>query len=268
MNKIALFSQSLFALPLDEAITAAAETGYRAIELACGAPHFELDTAQKRAEEVQATVAGAGLQVSALSLFSNFTEAEGRDAQLAAAETYIELAPLFETGVVKLNPGTPVSAVATQTHWDRLEDALERLAPLAEENGCVLAVETHLRQVTDTLEGSLRLLDIAPSETVGLTVDFSNLRFMGDDPAAAVDALWPRIYNVHVKNGYIDESGGWHFLPLNEGLTDYSAVLSRLAARGYDGYLTVECLQPEAAIHPRETARRDLGLLRALLGGN
>jgi sugar phosphate isomerase/epimerase len=122
-----------------------------------------------------------------------------------------------------------------------------------------------MRQLTDTLGGSLRFLDLAPPDTVGLTVDFSNLRFAGEDLAKAVPRLSPRMWNAHVKNGFIEEGGGWDFRPLDTGLTDYRAVLVLLRDLGYDGYLAVECLGPDAANQPRETVRRDRELLQALL---
>ena len=45
---VSLFSQSLFALPLYDAISATAMAGFHAIELACTAPHFELNVALLR----------------------------------------------------------------------------------------------------------------------------------------------------------------------------------------------------------------------------
>ena len=72
--KIALFSQSLFALPLAEAIEGTARIGFPAIELACTAPHFDLDTARREPERVAGLIRDCGLEVAALSLFDNFTD--------------------------------------------------------------------------------------------------------------------------------------------------------------------------------------------------
>ena len=96
-------------------------------------------------------------------------------------------------------------------------------------------------------------------------MDFSNLAFAGDDPAAAPALLGERLYNTHVKNGIVAADGSWCFQALDTGLTDYPAVLSSLRSLGYDGHLTVECLQPEAAERPVATARRDRDILLELL---
>ena len=100
--------------------------------------------------------------------------------ELAAAETFIRLAPMFKTTTVKLSPGPPGSADATPVHWHCLEEALIRLIPLARQVGVRLAFETHMRHLTDTLTSSQRLLALSPADVVGLTVDFSNLAFAGD----------------------------------------------------------------------------------------
>jgi sugar phosphate isomerase/epimerase len=210
---------------------------------------------------VAALATSLGLEVSALSLFTAFTEPATRHGQVAAACEFIGLAPRFDTNVVKLTPGAPASRGAAQAHWDSLAAALEPLCDAASEAGVRLAFETHMRQLTDTLAGARRLMDMAPAD-VGLTVDFSNLRFAGEDLGAAIPLLAPRMYNAHVKNGVIGPDGAWRFLPLDQGLTDYAQVVPQLRDLGYDGYLAVECLGPDARTAPRETAARDLALLR------
>jgi L-ribulose-5-phosphate 3-epimerase len=263
--KIALFSQSLFALSCLEAIEATRGIGFTAIELACTRPHFDLEMAKAESQRLAEYIRAKGLAVSALSLFNNFTDEEGWEGQVAAAEIYIRLAPMFGTDLLKLTPGTPGSTEATDADWDRLIGALERLVPVAEEVGVRLAVETHMRQLTDTLVGTLRLLERVPTSVVGLTVDFSNLSFAGEEMAEVIPALGDRIYNTHIKNGNVGGDGSWNFQPLDVGLTDYSQVLTLLREIDYGGYLTLECLEPEARTEPVETAGRDLEILRSWL---
>lgn len=263
--EISLFSQSLFALGLDEAIATTARIGFPAIELACKAPHLDRETARRDAERVAQSVRDAGLAVSALSLFNSFTDAGSLEREIAEAADYIEVAPLFGARIVKLTPGPPASADATEQHWALLAEALKALAPLARETGVRLAVETHMRQLTDTLASSLRFLELAPPDVAGLTVDFSNLAFAGEDVCGAVRALAPRMVHAHVKNGTLDAEGGWHFHPLDQGLTDYTEVLPLLAELGYGGTLSIECLGDDARRQPAETAGRDLAILRRWL---
>ncbi len=259
--KVSLFSQSLFAYDLSKAIATTARLGFPAIELACANPHFDLKTACKEPERIAEQVQQAGLEVSALSLSNTFTDAGHLDEQIEVATIYIRLAPLFKTRLLKLTPGSPGSAEATEEHWQSLANALNRLIPIARDVGVRLAFETHMRQLTDTLASSQRLMKIAPADVVGLTVDFLNLAFAGEKMTEVIHVLKDRMYHTHIKNGYIDSKGGWHFQALDKGLLDYIALLNLLHDAGYTRYLSIECLSPQAAEKPCETARRDLEIL-------
>jgi len=263
--KISLFSQSLFSLDLDGAIAATAELGFDAIELACCKPHFDLETARTAAHGIARRIADGGLEVSALSGFNSFTDPDSLGEELAAAQTFIGLAPLFGTKTVKLTPGPPGSADAAEAHWRCLEEALAALVPPAEKAGVRLAFETHMRQLTDTLASSRRLLEAAASAAVGLTVDYSNLVFAGEDVKQVVPALAGRTYNAHVKNGTIDAAGRWRFDRLDRGWTDWPLVLRLLRGSGYNGFLTLECLSTEDRGGPLAAAARDLAILRGWL---
>ena len=262
--RVSLFSQSLFALPLARAIDTTAEIGFGAIELACVEPHLDYATAVENPASVVRQIEGAGLAVSALSLFCNLTE-QPDSSQIEMAETFISLAPLFHTELVKMTPGPPASRDAQDRHWRCLADAMASLVPVAREIGVKLAFETHMRQLTDTLSSAERFLDMTPSDCVGLTVDFSNLRFAGEQMQQVVSRLGTRIYHTHVKNGWVDPQGGWHFGPLDTGLTDYAEVLALLHTAGYKGYLSIECLGPEARTAPARAAQRDLAILESYL---
>lgn len=264
-TRVSLFSQSLFALPLFEAIESTAAVGFRGIELACAKPHLDLEMARRQPEKVADHIQQAGLTVSALSLFNNFTDPRCLDEQVESAETFIRLAPMFRTNIIKMTPGPPGSGQATEAHWQCLERALNRLVPVATEVGVRLAFETHMRQLTDTLASSQRFLAMAPSNAVGLTVDFLNLRFAGEEMGDVLSALKDRMYHAHVKNGTIDREGCWHFQALDQGLLDYSQVIPLLRDAGYDGWLSIECLGPEARNRPMRTADRDLRILAGFL---
>ena len=263
--KISLCSQSYFTLNLEDAIVAVGEAGYDAIELACTPPHFDVVQAKTRADETIDRIRNAGLAVSALSIFNTFTDPALLDKNVAETLAYIRLAPRFSTRIVRLIPGQPASAKAEKRHWGCLEEAISVLLPVSRNLGIRLAFETHMRQLTDTISTSRRLLDMATDPLIGLTFDPSNIAFAGEDPVEAIDVFGDRIYNVHIKNGIIDANGNWNFGCVDSGLTDYGRVLPKLIKAGYEGYLAVECLQPGLAEAPVEIAKRDLHSLQALI---
>lgn len=62
-----------------------------------------------------------------------------------------------------------------------------------------------------------------------------------DQLGAAIEAIMPRIVNVHVKNGILEP--GERFArcgPLREGAIDWCTHLQQLQAAHYDGYLCLE----------------------------
>ncbi len=119
--KTSIFSTSLTAFDLREAIHVAAEVGYDAIEVGCFAPHLTLEMAEAHGDEVCAWLNEANLPVSALSLTVNYTAEDDSVWRANVDETcrFIKLCEKFRTRIVKTMPGTPGSALATEKHWNR-----------------------------------------------------------------------------------------------------------------------------------------------------
>ena len=109
--------------------------------------------------------------------------------------------------------------------------------------------------------GTFRGRQLTRDEMMG----FANLAFAGESYPAAATTLFPRTFHTHIKNGTKVSGGGWHFSPLDQGLTDYGKILPLLRASGYQWYLSVECLGQDAKERPRETIARDFGILRRFL---
>ena len=264
-----LFSETLAALPLEDAIAATARLGYPAMELLCAAPHLDLERARRDAEGVASRIRDAGLAVSVLSLHNSFTEPALMAEQLRVVHTFARLAPAFGTRVLQLDPGRPTALDAGPEHWRCLGPALRELAVMADDGGVKLAFHTTMRQITSTVAGAERLLDLAAAECIGVSADFCNLRINGDDPRRVIDRLGDRIYHTHIKNGAVAGDGAWLFSRLDRGLLDYTELLPRLHAAGYRGYLSIESIgrgaRKYAAPEAVREAGADLKLLRSYL---
>ena len=126
-----------------------------------------------------------------------------------------------------------------------------------------------MRQITSTVAGAERLLDLTAAECIGVSADFCNLRINGDDPHRVIDRLGGRIYHTHIKNGAVAGDGAWLFSRLDRGLLDYAELLPRLHAAGYRGYLSIESIgrgaRKYAAPEAVREAGADLKLLRSYL---
>ncbi len=254
--KISLFSQSLWAVDLREAIKIAGEVGYEAIEIACREPHMTLQMAKEQHREIMKWVKRAGLEVSALSLFTNFTDPDQREYSIDSTCEFISLAKYFNTDIVKIMPGGPSSLEATDEDFANFKEAILKCVKVAEKERVRIVVETHLRMLSDTTSSTQRILGDISSPWFGVNLDICNVFLGGDDPVESIDILKPRIMHFHIKDARrID--GGYEFTNLGEGEMNYIPILKRLKEIGYSGYLSIECLTQDAKDKPREAVKHD-----------
>lgn len=255
-------------LDLREAIRVAAEVGYEAMEVGCFAPHLTLTMAETGGDEVRAWLGEADLAVSALSLDVSHTAADERSWRASIEETgrFIELCEKFGTRLMKIMPGQPGHAEATEQHWTRFRRAMATVVPVAEAAGVRLALETHLNHLSDSIDSTARCLECGNPEVLGVNLDFCNIRTCGESPLYALERFRDRIYLTHIKDSLFNRHSG-EYVPMGEGKMDYPPIIARLREVGYDGYLSVECLYPWAKRgDPRAAIAHDLGVVRELMG--
>lgn len=265
--KTSLFSTSLTALPLEDAIRVTAAVGYDAIELGCFEPHLTLETAEQRGDEVRAWLRESSIDVSALSLIVSYTSEDEGAWRRNVDETcrFIRLCAEFGTGLMKIMPGEPGSAQAGDAQWERYGRAMDIITPLARAEGVKLAVEYHLNHLSDSIETAARCLDAADPDVLGINLDFCNVRTCGDSPIDAIERFADRTFLAHIKDSRFDRDSG-EYVPMGEGKMQYPPIIRRLRDTAYDGYLSVECLYPRAKTDdPRGAVAHDLAVLRELL---
>ena len=261
-----IFSTSLTALDLHEAINATAEAGYDAMEVGCFAPHLTLEMAEVRGSEVHTWLREADLPVSALSLVVNYTAEDDEVWRANVDQTcrFIRLCREFGTRVIKIMPGTPGSATATEEHWNRFRRAMDIIVPVAEAEGVKLAIETHLDHLSDSIETAARCIELGNPEVLGVNLDFCNVRTWHENPLDAIERFNGRIYLTHIKDSLFTSKSG-EYVPIGKGRMDYRPIIRRLREIGYDGYLSIQCLYPQSRSDPNGSIARDLASLRDLL---
>jgi sugar phosphate isomerase/epimerase len=122
------------------------------------------------------------------------------------------------------------------------------VARLAREHGVRIAIENHPEKHPDEVLAKLA----GNEDVIGACVDTGWWLTQGYDPAAAIRALGPHLWHVHLKS--VRAVGGHETCPLDEGLLDVPAVLAALREVGYDGYLSIEH-EPEYHDPTAEVAR-------------
>ncbi len=138
---------------------------------------------------------------------------------------------------------------------DQVTADLRSLAPVAEQAGVRLGIETTLR--APTVVGILRLVD---SRAVTAYFDIANAVWLGYDPVAELETLSAAdaLPQIHVKD--IQDRPGDR--PLGQGRVSYPAVATALRRLGYDGYLVFETT-PTA--QPATAARHNVVLMERYL---
>jgi sugar phosphate isomerase/epimerase len=223
--------------------------------------------AERRGDEVREWLREAGLPVSALSLSVEYTSEEDKRWRANVDETcrFIRLCKEFKTSILKTMPGRPSSAQATPRHWDQYRRAMDIIVPVARSEGVKIAVETHLNHLSDSIETALRCIELGDPEVVGFNLDFCNVHTCHESALDAIGRFRGRIFFAHIKDSLFTTASG-DYVPLGQGKMDYVPILKRLRAVAYDGYLSVECLYPQAKLQdPQGAVARDLRVLCRLL---
>ncbi len=113
---------------------------------------------------------------------------------------------------------------------ERFVEGLRRVAPVAEETGVSLAIETSFSAAQ-----LKRITDAVGSAKVGVYQDLANAVIYKQDPAATIRALSDAIVMVHVK-----DTRGSDNAPLGAGVVDWQACRAALHEIGYDGWFVLE----------------------------
>jgi len=151
-----------------------------------------------------------------------------------------------------------------------------------EETGLRTVFHHHCAGYVETPAEIETLLSLTDPKRLGLVFDTGHYAFgSGDyDAAGAMERFGDRIWYVHLKDcerGVAERSrreGFDYFTSLRQGVfcelgqggVDFAAVLRRLAACGYKGYVLVEQDVLPGMGSPKESARRNREYLRAIEG--
>lgn len=124
-------------------------------------------------------------------------------------------------------------------------------AGYAEDEGVLLTMEnvgfpkgiplcgkvTHMREIVEGVG----------SPSFRLTFDTGNFIMAGEDPVAAFRSLAPFVAHMHLKDVVVEEGvRGERYteVAIGTGIMDFQPIVEGLRARGYTGFLSMECAGP------------------------
>lgn len=142
---------------------------------------------------------------------------------------------------------------------DAAVPALRRLGDIAVAAGCTFCLEANARAYgCDFMTRLADAADIAAAVAhpgVAVVADTGNM-MMEEEPPEAVDAVASRVAHLHVSAPNLG--------PVHPHAAYVGSVIDRLAARGYDGTVTIE-MRPGEGPAPLENLLRGLSMVRDML---
>jgi sugar phosphate isomerase/epimerase len=166
--------------------------------------------------------------------------------------------------VCRVLSGQRYPTVSIEQGLDWVAEAIRGLLPIAAERGVVLGLENHYKdghwrypEFAQQQDVFLRLLDaVGDHPAFGVQYDPSNAIVAGDDPLELLDLVAGRVVSMHASDRHLvpgatvadlraaeDATGYASILVhgvIGEGLNDYDAIFRRLAASGFDGWVSIE----------------------------
>lgn len=258
--RLALNGATIMHSPLADDVEIAAACGYGAIEVWAGKiPEY---LRERSLDELAARLRDLELTPWCINSIEDITpcDAAGRAAVLDELREKAAVARAIGAPAIVVVPGTAPDGM---TRAARVADAVEMLRLMSDVAGDVgLAFEFLGKPgcAVPTLDMAIEITSAVDRPNVGMVID--TFHFHAGSSAMADLARVPvdRLSVVHL-NGCEDlpreRLTDAHRLYPGEGVIPAVEIVSRLAARGYDGVVSIEIFRPEYwEQDPREVARR------------
>ncbi|MCX7600270.1 MAG: sugar phosphate isomerase/epimerase, partial [Armatimonadetes bacterium] len=226
--------------------------------------HLPPDAPPEEVVRIALLLRDLGLSVSCLATYIGpYADADdaAMEVFLADLRRYCMFADLLGCRLIRQLPALGSPDQLSDEQWARAARGLARAADLAAEYDKRIVLETHDGQITEKPWATLRLIEMAGRDTIGVTFDPGNhVAHPEDYGPEAVAAYGGLIWNVHVK----DTARANRACLFGDGEVDYAKVWEGLAAAGYDGPLGIETLvQPGAGMSVDEIIAHEAAAIRA-----
>lgn len=228
---------------LERAVMAAREFGYSAIELRLiddqtltpALLRANLDRVRRAFDKSGVVLCGLG---SSARLAADATERAPHEQEL---RELIPMAKSLGVPMIRIFGGQRPQGADEAHGIANVAAGLNAIAPMAEDAGVLLLVETH----DDFCRSELlaQVMAQAPSPAVGVIWDSHHPFRFGDSIAQTWRNLAPRLKHVHIKDARKCPTGkasGWDLVLLGEGEVPVREMLQTLQANDFSGYVSVE----------------------------
>lgn len=251
---------------LPEALETAGRLGYDGLEVVTRDPNqlraWLSDDGPAGAKALRDAASRAGTQVSSFSLaiyrpvnFAQEDEAKRREG-IELVSTALRACGKVGGKAVLLPHFDRERLDVSPEEERRFVDGLTQVAPIAEQAGTAIAIETSFSAAQ-----LMRIVDTVGSPRVGVYQDLANAIIYKQDPVHTLRQLGPRVVMLHVKDT-APEGGN---APLGEGRVDWAACRAAVREIGYDRPDSWFVLETPAGDDPVADAKRYLDFTRTWL---
>lgn len=249
--KIGAVSLGWSGKPLPDVMADIAAMGGECIEInSRPGLHAGLILDEGSAPQVRNWAAAAGLQISAISGYNDFAQADrgALTREVARLLDACRIAAALEVGVVRAFSGDVRPGLTLDAAWPWLVAGFQETARQSESLGVTLAVENHGRLLNDG-PALARLLAEVGAANVGVTLDTGNFAWAGHNLTQVrtdFAAVLPHIVSLHVKDGVWRTAAAgsatpeFEFVPAGSGQLPLAEWINMLAARDYRGAVCSE----------------------------
>ncbi|MEY5097993.1 MAG: hypothetical protein RJA36_712 [Pseudomonadota bacterium] len=212
------------------AIAEIATAGFDGVEMFDG----NLLDYQGKPAELRRLLDAAGVQLVASYSGCNFIFPDLLDEELARIARVSAATAEAGGKYIVLGGGAQRAAGIREGDYALLGAALDQAAAIARKHGISAHYHPHLSTIVETPE---QVRKIFAQTEIGFCPDTAHLAAGGADVPALIEEFFSRITYVHMK--------GWQrtpfrFTPLDQGDLDTRAILAKLEALKFEGWITTE----------------------------
>ncbi|MDH5794869.1 MAG: sugar phosphate isomerase/epimerase, partial [Candidatus Bathyarchaeota archaeon] len=159
----------------------------------------------------------------------------------------IRFAKLAGAEIVNTSEGPKPEYLTEEEGFQVMKFNLKSVLRMAKNFDIKLTIEPHniYTVQTDTM---LRILNLVPSDMLGVNFDTGNVTLFGTDPLEMLDAVIDKVMHFHLKDldrETFEKYRGMTGIPfgttIGEGIVPIKESINLLKKAGFDGELSVEC---------------------------
>jgi len=247
---------------LAEWIDEAAALGVDGVEWYAGF----LEMADRRAwPRLRAMVEARGMTIPMFCCSPDFTHPDPRfrAEQVGRQCGWIATAHALGARFCRVLSGQRRPELTESRGLDLAAECIRACLPHARSLGVTLVLENHYKddfweypEFAQRIDAFCGLVDRLPDEGFGVNYDPSNASLAGDDPLELLDRVVHRVATMHASDRALvegtladlraEEAGSVGYArrlrhgEVGRGLNDYDAILTRLRAAGFAGWISIE----------------------------